>query len=136
MNFSKRWKRADPNEFPDYLEACTEFVVQTGFYRKVELVASYSSFMTGLKYYGRQAGYPQKYQVLICEPEPDNRYDPNALTLHNVETKQKMGYVPRKMAALISEKFAVNHGFVMVCYCCGSCTGKSAQCFYVVFAVS
>lgn len=140
-----------PEDFPEYETVC-ETLLQTWDYTNIELLGAYVSYMSGLIYH-KKAGKPVKECVYVCLPDFENKFDPNALGIHRLDTKQRLAFVPRQLAAHVkSDHRGVtgptgpngpltpiqNHGqgeVVMLCFCCGHCTERSAQCFYNIYKV-
>ena len=100
---------------------------------KIELVGSFKSYMTGLKYH-KYVEKPSKDRIYLCLPNPNNKFDANALGVYANQTR--IAFVPRDLCAHVAENFEVNDPTTAVlCYCTGKTTETSSQCVYNVFRV-
>lgn len=94
-------------------------------------MASYKSYISGLKH---TQNFPHCDRVYVCLPEPNNPFDANALVVCD-EKQQKIGYVPRDLSSYLMKRFPdLQSGLaVLICYCKGPVTQRSAQCVYNCF---
>jgi len=129
--------RANPpqpstEEFKNYMDECVQFLRAEGF-PQVELLGSYVSYMTGL-YFHRFGEKPEAKRIYACLPEVDNKFDANAIGVYSFG--KRIAYVPKDLAARVAEQFnGLSPQVLLVSYCTGYCTKRSAQCFYNLYAV-
>lgn len=118
------------------LEECLNHLKSRGLQQQVQLIASYPSYMTGLMFH-KYEEKPEEYCVYSCVPEPSNPHDPNAFGVLSSRNK-RIAFVPKVMSAhLVSAHPGIFHGSVLVvAYCTGGCTEKSAQCIYNVYQIA
>lgn len=117
------------------LEECLNHLKSRGLQQQVQLIASYPSYMTGLMFH-KYEEKPEEYCVYSCVPEPSNPHDPNAFGVLSSRNK-RIAFVPKVMSAhLVSAHPGILQGSaVVVAFCTGGCTEKSAQCIYNVYHV-
>jgi Zinc finger, C3HC4 type (RING finger) len=108
---------------------CEDFLRQfnvTG----AKLLGSYVSYMTGL-YYNKTGPPPQEDQVYSCQKEKQNSYDPNAIGIYS-NRGQRMAYVPKDLTGQLAFDPKDN---ILLCYCTGPVTARSAQCVYNLYQI-
>lgn len=92
------------------------------------LLASFPSYMTGLAHTQEK---PVEGIAYTCVAEPTNKYDPNA---HGIMSNNKrIAFMPRVMTEHVAKYYP---NCVIVAFCTGHCTAKSAQCIYNVYSIS
>lgn len=110
-------------------------VLQGRGYTQLQLLASYPLYMTGLMFH-KYEEKPEEHKVYICLPEPNNPHDPQALGILSSRNK-RIAFVPRVLTEHLSTVFPgiYSGSDLVVAYCTGGCTPKSAQCLYNVYRV-
>lgn len=111
---------------------CREFVEQQGF-TNFKLIGSYNSYMAGLQFH-QDSPRPRAFFLYNCLPEPTNPYDENAIGVFDRSGK-RIAYVPRQLAQHIKTEFegGLSKNVILVCFCKGKVTTRSAQCFYNLY---
>jgi hypothetical protein len=109
-----------------------------GFLRKrmpdqtFDLVGSYRSYITGLKFHPN-AEKPSYGRIYICMPDFNNAFDKNAIGVHaNIE---RIGYLPKELAAHIRGNIDPDQTVVLA-FCTGRTTKVSSQCCYHLFQLA
>ena len=97
--------------------------------------ASFASYMTGLGYH-KYEEKPEEHHCYVCLPDLGNKYDVNALSVLS-DANKRIAFVPRDLCAHIAERYpdVRSRAWIVVAYCTGRCTPKSAQCIYNVFQI-
>ncbi len=73
-------------------------------------VQAFSSYIAGQTYY---SAYPRKGDILVAMREPQNRYDPNAVSLWLHD--RQAGHLPRRDAAAIAPRMDAGFRVEVVC---------------------
>jgi hypothetical protein len=123
-----------PARVIDHLEESSRMLKERG-YPQIQLLGSFPSYMTGLMFH-KYEEKPEEHKVYLCLPEPSNPHDPQALGILSSQNK-RIAFVPRIMSEHFAQTFpGVYSGVCMlVAYCIGYCTPKSAQCIYNVYQI-
>jgi hypothetical protein len=125
----------EPPIVVDHLEESVKFLRARG-YMNLELTGSFASYMTGLQYHNHAK--PQNQYIYICNSDPNNKYDSNAIGVYDDQQK-RLAYVPKHLAKHITDKIRVHmdsgevKSCVLVAFCCSNGTSKSAQCIYNLY---
>lgn len=124
-----------PARVVNHLEETQRFLLARG-YQQVQLLASYPGYMTGLMFH-KYEEKPEEHKLYVCLPEPNNPHDAQALGIVSARYK-RIAFVPRVFTEHWSSAFpGVYTGMcVVVAYCTGHCTPKSAQCLYNVYQIT
>lgn len=99
---------------------------------KFKPITSHKSYITGLKYH-TNTEKPIKNKIYLCLlPKVENKFDKHAVEVFS--TTSRIGFVPRKLAKKISQLLITKPNEIAVlCYCTGSTTTVSSQCYYNIF---
>ena len=116
----------------DHIKFCKQFLKDNN-YKNIHFAGSFASYLVGFNYHPQYK--PCEQAAYFCYPEQNNAVDPHAMGIYF--QSQLFAYIPKHVAQNLRQQFSQskNSQFVIVCFCTGRCSAKSAPCIYNVFEV-
>lgn len=126
----------DTNEIEKLKNKCKKYLEKLNVLN-FEICYVKKSYVSGLSF---QEVKPKQFYFYTCLPEIDNKYDSNAIGVFTMN-KERIGYIPRqdcmelRNQSLNSSQNGKMDDIILLCWCHGPITERSAQCRYIVIKV-